>query len=119
VDLDGLFARAVPEPNTGCYLWTGHLNQEGYGAVHYLGRKLGVHRVAWMIVHGAIPAGEFKGTMIVRHRCDTPACINPDHLQLGAHADNTADAVRRGRYPSGARHWHFGNRPPPPSRWSR
>lgn len=34
---------------------------------------------------------------MVLHHCDTPACVNPDHLYLGGYAENAADVARRGR----------------------
>ena len=34
---------------------------------------------------------------IVRHSCDNPWCVNPDHLDLGTHAENAVDSVRRNR----------------------
>lgn len=90
-----LFAeRTMPEPNSGCLLWTGPANGLGYGRIHVVGtrRRAGAHRVAFEVVHGPVPQG-----MEVCHRCDTPSCVNVDHLFLGTHRDNMADMAAKGR----------------------
>lgn len=38
------------------------------------------------------------------HRCDTPACVNPEHLSIGDRVSNALDAVAKGRNPFGSRH---------------
>jgi hypothetical protein len=41
---------------------------------------------------GPIPSG-----MVVRHTCDNPICVNPDHLVLGTTSDNRRDVTERKR----------------------
>lgn len=82
----------------GCWLWQWTVNQYGYGLIQIDGRLKRAHRVAWEWTNGPIPAG-----MVICHRCDTPACVNPDHLFIGSHADNVADKMAKGRCPRGER----------------
>lgn len=88
-----LEAGAIPEPNTGCWLWTKVPRKpDGSGCISIKGRTLKVSRVSYEFHIGPIPPG-----MEVCHRCDTPACINPSHLFLGTHSDNMSDCTRKGR----------------------
>ena len=82
--------------NGGCWLWNGSTAPGGYGKVGVRRKSRLAHRLAWASVNGPIPDG-----MLVRHKCDVPACVNPDHLQLGTHADNTRDCLSRGRHVGG------------------
>lgn len=83
-----------------CWLWTAGVNSNGYGRFQYYnrtqrpgkGRDLYAHRVAWMLTHGAVPDG-----FNLLHSCDTPRCVNPDHLRIGTQKDNGMDAVHRNR----------------------
>lgn len=86
-------AKIERDPNSGCWLWTGSLGGGDYGVVHTKNGCQKAHRVAWQLRHGPIPRG-----MRVLHRCDTPICVNPDHLFLGTQADNVADMVAKGRH---------------------
>jgi len=83
---------SMPEPNSGCQLWLGHVNVWGYGAMRHAGKMRRVHRLAWIVANGEIPEG-----MHVCHRCDVPTCINPHHLWLGTHDENMADKAVKGR----------------------
>jgi hypothetical protein len=81
----------------GCWNWIASKRNKGYGAFVYpsscgdivQGRA---HRFSWEIHNGEIPAG-----MCVLHKCDNPACVNPDHLWLGTKADNNHDMIKKGR----------------------
>lgn len=81
-----------PEPNTGCWLWTAALDSKGYGVIGTGPHKVDrAHRVSYRLFKGD-PTG-----LDVCHRCDTPACVNPDHLFLGTAKDNIQDMIRKGR----------------------
>lgn len=81
-----------PEPNCGCWLWTGTRTKLGYGRLTYQGANCKAHRLAWELANGPIPSG-----MGILHRCNNPSCVNPDHLYPGNQAQNYHDMVRAGR----------------------
>lgn len=81
----------MPEPTTGCWLWTAGLQKYGYGGFSMRARTYPAHRISWLMHRGAI------GDKFVLHKCDTPACVNPEHLFLGTQADNIRDMDRKGR----------------------
>jgi len=83
--------KSIPEPNTGCILWT-EGSQRGYGIITYGGKTWGAHRLSYFVHRGEIPAG-----LHVCHKCDTPACININHLFLGTMAENMNDKIAKGR----------------------
>jgi hypothetical protein len=82
--------RYIPEPNSGCWLWIGATN--GNPEYGWLG-SLKAHRISYAVYVGPIPHG-----LLVRHKCDNTYCVNPEHLELGTHKDNTSDSIKRGRF---------------------
>ena len=95
-----LFEKAIPEPNSGCWLWLLSCNPRGYGYVACPRDKKvkRAHRYIWELQNGPIPAG-----LCLLHTCDVPSCVNPDHLVLGTHLENMEDMVRKGRSTAGER----------------
>ncbi len=86
----------VPEPNSGCWLWTAFCDTRGYGKFSFNGRNRMAHRASWEIHNSPIPSGLFAC-----HKCDTPACVNPEHLFLGTQLENKRDSMNKGRYQGG------------------
>lgn len=73
----------------GHHIWRGTRTPRGYGT---LGSRR-AHRLVWELTRGPIPDG-----LWVLHHCDVTSCVNPEHLYIGDHAQNVADARARNRY---------------------
>ena len=80
---DAIDARSMPVTETGCLLWTGHVDPGGYGRINIGGLATRVHRHVWETVHGDIPHG-----MMVDHICWARSCVNVDHLRLVNRSEN-------------------------------
>ncbi len=83
----------IPEPNSGCWLWTAGGNNLGYGRMRVNGHMCGAHRISYELYIGPIPTG-----MHVLHNCDVRCCVNPSHLFIGSHSDNMRDMWQKGRH---------------------
>lgn len=97
---------SIPEPNSGCWLWTRSINVPGYGQGYWNGKVTGAHRLSWVEANKReIPSG-----MDICHKCDVKTCVNPAHLFLGTRKENLADMTRKGRRNMKASVWLKGER---------
>lgn len=76
-----------------CWLWTSAVNRKGYGKFSVNKKQWSAHRLAFFLSTGSLPK-----ELMVLHRCDVPACVNPEHLWLGTNQDNVDDKMRKGRH---------------------
>lgn len=67
----------IPEPMSGCWLWTRTLKPQGYGHCDFQGRPYPAHKVVWQMLRGPIPA-----KMWIDHLCRNRQCVNPVHLEV-------------------------------------
>lgn len=91
-----LFSDAEPEPNSGCWLWTGtQTSKDGHGIFQIRkGLRAVAHRVMYAAEIGPIPEGA-----VLDHLCRVPCCVNPAHVEPVTQREN----VLRGVGPSARR----------------
>jgi len=80
---------SIPEPNSGCFLWFGALNDGGYGRIKHKMKFRRAHIVAWELAHGKVPDG-----LVIDHKCRVRCCVNPDHMELVTIGENIRRGVR-------------------------
>ena len=76
-------AQYIPEPMSGCWLWTSWVDRHGYGRLKKDGRMKLAHRASYEMTKGEIPAG-----LEIDHLCRNPSCVNPDHLEAVTRHEN-------------------------------
>ena len=79
------------DPVTRCWMWQRAKNRKGYGQFRYNGKMHITSRLSFQMHKGQITKA------CVCHTCDTPSCVNPEHLFEGSHLDNARDKIAKGR----------------------
>lgn len=77
----------------GCWLWTGHRDESGYGIIGINHSPRRIHRAVDGFLNGPLPRG-----LVVMHTCDVRNCGRPSHLRRGTQAENIADKMAKGRH---------------------
>lgn len=96
-DRDALIKRFMdkvqPEPMSGCWLWVGSLNGDGYGQFSIKGKSISAHRFSYMEFVGPIPDG-----LHLDHICRVRCCANPAHLEPVTNQENSIRGAKHGTY---------------------
>lgn len=71
-----LLDKITPEPNSGCWLWTGFVHPSGYGVIRTGNKNTYAHRCSYELFVGAVPEG-----LQLDHICRVRCCVNPAHLE--------------------------------------
>lgn len=83
----------------GCFICTSHAKDwDGYPLLKRNGKMIRMSRYIYEECFGPIKEGN-----VIRHKCDNPECINPEHLEQGTPRENSLDMVRRNRSTKGER----------------
>ena len=81
-------------PPCDCWFWSGAQDGKGYGlmSTKFKQSPIKAHRVSYELFNGII-----SDKLVVRHKCDIPSCVNPNHLEIGTQKENVLDTVKRNR----------------------
>ena len=83
----------------GCHICTSHyIDRQGYPLIRRGKERMHASRYVFEEINGILPRH-----VVIRHKCDNPTCINPDHLETGTVKQNVQDRMRSGTYQSGER----------------
>jgi len=88
VERDGPVPAHCPDLGP-CWLWTGSVDEKGYGRFHDGDRPRKAHDLAYEYTRGPIPNG-----LEPDHLCRNRPCCNPAHLEAVTHEEN----CRRAKY---------------------
>ena len=104
--LERHFDKFVPEPNTGCWIWTAGLStgRASYPSAGWEGKVVRVTRIICEEAYGPPPSSKHNALHNTANGCIGGLCVNPDHLRWGTQAENMqdispeerSDRIRRG-----------------------
>lgn len=71
------FIDRISKVESGCWEWTGHIRDSGYGEFFIKGKRIRAHRYSYELFRNKIPFGK-----VIDHLCRNRKCVNPDHLEV-------------------------------------
>lgn len=77
---------------SGCWNWKFPKPGGRANTFNLFGKTQNAHKAAYRIYKGEVPDG-----LCILHTCDNGLCVNPEHLFLGTHKENTEDMYKKGR----------------------
>ncbi len=87
--IDRFMNQVAPDPNSGCWIWTGHETGKGYGSFFLSHKKrIRAHRFSYEYFNGSIPNG-----LTVDHLCRVRMCVNPRHLEAVSIRENVLRGI--------------------------
>lgn len=93
-DINNFWSHVIKRGEDECWIWDAWTDKDGYGSFSAYNRRAPAHRIAWILINGAIPNG-----LYLLHSCDNPPCVNTKHLYLGDQTQNIVEASSKGRIP--------------------
>lgn len=91
--LKRLIARTQFDEATGCWIWQGRIDSNGYGQIFVKGQARAVHRVGFALMKRPIRAG--REIDHDERYCRCRACWNPAHLRESTKSANSSRGARR------------------------
>ena len=91
-DIERFWSKVDVRGVEDCWEWLAGKRTGGYGVIRIKSKSCAASRVSWILHNGEIADG-----LCICHKCDNPACVNPNHLFLGTYKDNAQDMVAKGR----------------------
>ena len=91
--MDDWFKSRVIVAPSGCWIWQRATLNSGYGKLRANGQWWSAHRYVYTRFVGPIPTFD-----VIRHKCRTKLCVNPEHLCTGSYQDNLFDQIEHGTF---------------------